>query len=248
MTIDWTSFTDDPTNWGSYLKMSEYINKIRKPLPDNNYIELLIKFVKGKRVLDLGCVEHTLTRTTKSEWKFGLINKNADYVLGIDILEKLVKELKEKGFNIKCLDATSDINLGEKFDVIHIGDLIEHVDNVKSLLLFAKRHLSKNGFVVIHTPNPQHFNYFSQSNQIGSCPQNLEHCSFIVPFNMIELCRRVSLNFKEYYVHYPLGFTLKGLKRIITLLKMKKFNHVYHELFGNQATYTSDFTYVISLN
>ncbi|MBK9350179.1 MAG: hypothetical protein IPN05_08310 [Sulfuritalea sp.] len=34
------------------------------------------------------------------------------------LLEPLVKELNERGFNVRCADATSEADMGERFDVL----------------------------------------------------------------------------------------------------------------------------------
>jgi len=41
----------------------------------------------------------------------------------------------------------------KKFDIITMWDILEHVDNPRSMLLNVKHHLSENGICVIRTPN-----------------------------------------------------------------------------------------------
>jgi 2-polyprenyl-3-methyl-5-hydroxy-6-metoxy-1,4-benzoquinol methylase len=61
----------------------------------------------------------------------------------LDILAPLVEELRGRGFNVRCVDATSDADLGERFEIVFAGDVIEHVDNAVALLRFAGRHLAR---------------------------------------------------------------------------------------------------------
>ena len=62
-------------------------------------------------------------------------------------------ELREhynaKGFDFRHVDATSDVDLGDRFDRVFIGDVIEHVNDPVALLNFAKRHLQPNGRILV---------------------------------------------------------------------------------------------------
>ena len=96
---------------------------------------------KGRRVLDIGMGEHSIEYVNKKQWKHEYIKNAASYILGVDILEPLVESLIKKGYNVKCMDATGDGFLGEMFDTVICGDVIEHVNNPVKLLEFAGRHI-----------------------------------------------------------------------------------------------------------
>ena len=180
-----------------------------------------------------------------------MILSNASYVLGVDIDEKLVNYLKAKKYNVTCIDATSGEYLGEKFDVVNIGDVIEHVSNPLKLLEFAKRHLNQNGQIIVRTPNPFHFNYHYLTYIHGISIEIMEHLSYIVPFHMLEICRRINMNFDHYYEQYPLIYSKYlsdvkfGFKRIIGNLLKFQFRNIYNEFFGKPSTYSTIFMYVI---
>ena len=73
--------------------------------------------IKGKDVLDVGCVEHTvLARLENPFWIHNFLNDNCN-VLGIDLLKEEVIILKDLGYNIEVADAET-FNLNKKFDVV----------------------------------------------------------------------------------------------------------------------------------
>ena len=79
----------------------------------------------GRRVLDVGVVSPGAHGAGDGKWRHGRIAAAAS-CLGVDILAPEVEELRRRGFNVVAADATSDRDLGERFDVVS-GDVIEHV-------------------------------------------------------------------------------------------------------------------------
>ena len=104
-----------------------------------NFIEFLQEFTKGCKVLDIGVVEHDSSHIDAVNWKHRIISESALEVLGIDILEHEVEILQKRGFNVMVADATSNIDLGLRFERIIIADVIEHVENDKELVRELKR-------------------------------------------------------------------------------------------------------------
>ena len=163
--------------------------------------EVVLKKCRGRRVLDIGGIAHNKEQIKSDVWKHKKLMQAAQYIVGVDILENLVKWINKKGYNFKYADATSDIYLGEKFDIVFGGDIIEHMDNVKGLLNFAKRHLQENGSILISTPNPHFINSFLNYLPCrgGFTRDNMEHTCWITPTYMNELCYRTNLKLKKTY-------------------------------------------------
>lgn len=151
----------------------------------------LIDFVRDKKVLDIGIVEHDRSYMQRTEsWEHGFIAAEAKYCLGIDILEEDINHLVSQGFNAKLFDATSKESLGELFERIVIGDVIEHVDSPSALLEFALRHLDDDGEIWISTPNPYFISYVIGEIIGKPVIPNLDHVCWISPSHMIELTNR----------------------------------------------------------
>jgi SAM-dependent methyltransferase len=108
------------------------------------------------------------------------------------------------GFDFRHVDATSEVDLGERFDRIFIGDVIEHVNDPVALLNFAKRHLKRDGRILITTPNPfaPRFRLHRAQRHTRYVMANLEHTRWISISNMHELAWRAGLEMKA--LRWPL--------------------------------------------
>lgn len=114
--------------------------------------KVMTDYVEGKDVLDIGCVAHSISQCSNPNWLHGIICKHAESVLGVDILEKEIDILRERGFNVICGNAET-INLDKKFDVIVAGDVIGQLSNMGLFLDNLHRHLNDGGRLIIYTGN-----------------------------------------------------------------------------------------------
>lgn len=133
----------------------------------------IMKHIKGRNVLDLGCVEHVMTETDVP-WLHEMVRRNAASVLGVDFLEQEVQGLREQGYNVVCADVET-MELGKKFDVIVAGDIIEHLANPGKFLQQAARHLVPGGLLLVTTPNPFCMLRFWRGLLHGRVGSNPEH-------------------------------------------------------------------------
>lgn len=98
------------------------------------------------------------------------------------------------------MDATSKKNIGRLFDVVIIGDVIEHVSNPVALLEFSKRHLKKNGKIYVSTPNPYFYSFIINVLKNREIIAHPEHTCWVTPTNALEIGRRANLKLKKYYM------------------------------------------------
>lgn len=210
---DWTTYSDDPNNREAKAAVRAWLPTIRRIHVDRDLNEFIAQLVSARRVLDIGVVSHSARYFDQPEWRHGRIARAAAYCLGIDILEPLVAELNGRGFNVRCVDATSATDLGERFEVVFIGDVLEHVDNPVALLSFACRHLAPGGKLYAATPNPFSRKFLRQFRQAnGALVTNLDHVSWITPTLAMELARRSGLELSGYHL----------VKRIAPMNRMLK--------------------------
>jgi len=196
--IDWKKLSTDPNNSEAVNKVHNYLKEVRI-VRRKEYSDWLYREVENKTVLDIGAIEHNLEYAELPHWKHKKLIEHASKVVGVDILEEYVAILNKKGFDIRVCDATSNEYIGEKFDVVVMGDVIEHVSDTIKLVEFGARHLNNNGEILIKTPNP----YYTGS--IKKCLRgkpfvNLEHISWITPTMMLEIARRANCKLKNYIV------------------------------------------------
>ena len=110
------------------------------------------KYVAGKSVLDLGCVCHELD-VSDPPWLHGYLAERAGSLLGVDVLDEQLEEMRSRGFDVVCADVET-MDLGRRFDVIVAGDIVEHLSNPGALLARSAEHLAEGGVLLITTPNP----------------------------------------------------------------------------------------------
>lgn len=121
--------------------------------------------VKNKSVLDLGC--------GRGELCIASARKGARKVVGLDFSQDAIEISKEhlknchdlKKDNIFFLQGNAlELALNEKFDVIFLTDIVEHLYDEQLQVIFkcVGEHLAKNGIVVIHTMPTKEFIMFGQ--------------------------------------------------------------------------------------
>jgi 2-polyprenyl-3-methyl-5-hydroxy-6-metoxy-1,4-benzoquinol methylase len=110
--------------------------------------EAVRSLLRAPSVLDIGCA----SRYGRDDWLHGLLARDVDDLVGIDLNDKIVGELQTAGYDVRLADA-QDFDLGRTFDVVFAGELIEHLDNVHGFLASVRRHLKPGGRLVLTTPN-----------------------------------------------------------------------------------------------
>jgi SAM-dependent methyltransferase len=181
-----------------YSSAQDFIKAIRKaPYVDKR--DFVRERVKGKNVLDIGCVQHSLERCLRSPecWLHNVIKVNAKSVLGIDILEKEIVELQKLGHSVIVADATT-VRLNTKFDVVVCGDIIEHLTNPGMLLETVAYHLESDGIGLVTTPHPFAADRFFNVALDGWTGVNTEHTCWFCPQTVFQLAERCGLYIDDF--------------------------------------------------
>lgn len=203
----WRELNHDPNDRAVRQYLRETLLEARRGRIEDTS-EFLREFVRGHSVLDIGVVGHTIDRTHDPKWKHNLIKDVATHVVGVDILEEEIKQLRARSYDVRFVDATSDADLGERFARVVIGDVIEHVDNPVSLLRFAARHLEPGGRILCSTPNPFFIGYIVNSIRDSLFIANADHVYWITPTMALELAQRAGLRLHSYWHIQGKGHTL----------------------------------------
>lgn len=159
--------------------------------------EIVQEFCSGKSVLDIGCVHHDIENAESADWLHGMVVDVASFVLGVDYLEEDVKALALRGFNIIAGDVNCPLPIERKFDVIVVGNLIEHLSSFSGLMENINRLLAEDGVALISTANPffrEQYFYSALKNDIIVNP---EHTCWIDPVTLDQLSRRFGLETAE---------------------------------------------------
>jgi 2-polyprenyl-3-methyl-5-hydroxy-6-metoxy-1,4-benzoquinol methylase len=167
----------------------------------NPRFRIISEHVEGKLVLDLGCS----SGNWRNDWVHGQIASVASHAVGLDINEVAAGELRDRGFDIQFGNAEA-FDLERTFEVIHAGELIEHLEKPGSMLESVRRHLADDGLLIITTPNP-----FAISNFIyrlrGRPRVNGDHVAWFCEDTLGQLLNRVGFDVRscDYLKHETPG-------------------------------------------
>lgn len=170
------------------------INKYRKaPIKDKE--TSILTYCENKKVMDVGCVGQDKFFQS-SEWLHKKIVQKSSYTLGVDVNMQWKKDFLENGYNLISVDELQ--NLSEKFDIITMGDVIEHVNDVSSFLNQYAIHLNIGGKMVITTPNPFSIRQFFTVFLYGHPSVNPEHTSWLDPITLTEVFDRNGFKVEDF--------------------------------------------------
>ncbi len=149
------------------------------------------KYVAGRSVLDLGCVCHELD-VTDPPWLHGFLCQHAARVRGVDIVSDAVTEMRRRGYDAVCADVET-LDLGETFDVVVAGDIIEHLASPGALIERAAAHLAPDGVLLVTTPNPVTLVRLLRVLVDGRVPANKQHTCWFTAKVLRQLAQRYGL-------------------------------------------------------
>ncbi len=178
----------------------------------------LYHFYQDKDILDIGCA----VGFRKSDWMHRNIKSIARTIVGLDLDNTSVTEIKKMGFDVEQGDA-QNFNLNRKFNLIHAGELIEHLDNPGGFLESAGRHLTPDGLLLITTPNALRISNFIYA-ATGGLKVNPEHTCWFCNTTIKTLLARKGFEVVEigYLKHETFGLLRKFLLSLRALLLSKE--------------------------
>jgi len=172
----------------------------------NRIDEIIQKaLLNNKKVLELGCVGMGGDDSYGgSNWIHEKIIKVSKKVIGLDLNKKEIKKLQKLGYNIRYQNIEQPFNLKEKFDIVLAQDVLEHLNNVGICLENIRKHLKKNGFLIITTPNAQSISFFLQ-RLFKNCISGVsitDHTHWYDESTLKTLLKRYGFKIKKlWYVH-----------------------------------------------
>lgn len=196
----------------SYYESPEYISHTdsKKSIIDKVYqfvkkytlnqkLKLLNSFnTASKNLLDVGCGTGDF---------LAICNTNGWNVIGVEPSESA------KNLALKKLDNTSKIHQNifelenERFDVITLWHVLEHVPELEAYILQLKKLLKPNGVLVVAVPNYKSFDaqYYKQFWAAYDVPRHLWHFSkksiqILFSKNQMRVTKILPMKFDAFYV------------------------------------------------
>lgn len=106
---------------------------------------LLEQIGRGKRVLDVGCLGGQLSR---------LIMEQNNEVWGVEINPTSADVARKRGIRVKVADVEEGLPFeAGAFDVVHAGEILEHLYDTKLFFQECRRVLKPGGMLLFTTPN-----------------------------------------------------------------------------------------------
>ncbi len=180
-------------------------------------IGAIAAMLEGKRVLNVGCTgarpdstpgEEALQRHTR------IANAGSD-CLGLDLDAEGVEELNRRGYEAVVADACT-CDLGERFEFIVAGEIIEHVADPGALLRNMAQHLEPGGTLAVSTPNPFCTMWTWKILKYGHPCVHPEHTAWYDPVTLMEMSGRNGLTPQRLlWVQERRGLDLRFLPRLL---------------------------------
>lgn len=159
----------------------------------DDFARVVLPLLAGQRVLDVGCVNHLFfaTPVRRRHSSFFRIEQVAASVLGVDNARQPVKQAREHGHNVVFGNAET-FRLTEPVDVVHGGDIIEHLSNPGLFLDCCHANLREDGLLVLSTPNTFSIaTAYEVLRRFTNDPQvHPQHTVYFSPTTLRELARR----------------------------------------------------------
>lgn len=108
-----------------------------------NYLSLIRKNEKLS-ILDIGCATGLFLKLAK---------KRGFEVLGVEPNTTMSRIAVKRKLNVRAGYFPRVLSKNEKFDVITLNDVFEHIEDLGSLLIDIKKHLNHKGILIINLPN-----------------------------------------------------------------------------------------------
>lgn len=189
----WTDISDDPNAPAVSRARLDFLQSIRLAALIPDRITFLVGAVAGKRVLDVGVVAHTREAIEDPVWLHAHLRRSAAACVGVDILPDSVGFLQSQGYDVRLADLTQG-PLGETFDVITAGEVIEHLDAPGLLLKNCASMLPPGGRLIATVPNPWYLNVILKNAfRTSLYVDSADHVAWYDPNAMCELGQRAGL-------------------------------------------------------
>ncbi|HEY5912459.1 MAG TPA: methyltransferase domain-containing protein [Verrucomicrobiae bacterium] len=195
---EWRKITDDPNEARVVGARQAALARARGAGLLADRVDYLCERARGKRVLDIGVVDHRLRAAGGPGWLHGRLCEVAAECEGVDVLPGEIAELQRRGFSVSCFDV-AEARLPRTFDVIVCGDVLEHIDEPGPFLTHCGEMLTEEGVLILTLPNPWYLNVIIKAlfgRQVFQ--ENVDHVAWYDPGTLYELADRCGLDLVGY--------------------------------------------------
>ena len=158
-----------------------------------------------------------------------ITSKNISYT-GLDLSSQAVSDAQKENINVlqKTLECfIKDTN--QKFDVIVIFQVLEHLDNINGFIKLAIQCLKESGYIIIAVPNNAAFIKFAQNHLLNIPPHHVLHWNekslrFLAGINSLEVVDIFFEKVTNVHGHYFFSTVIAALIRKLLFIKEKSIS------------------------
>lgn len=149
---------------------------------------------KGKAVLNIGAAGNVefYMDGRRHLWMHERLRSIAGELMGLDIDAESVAYANARGENL-VLGNCETVQLGRRFDLVVLSEVIEHVNAPVAAIDNLIQHLKPGGKLFITTPNPTHYGTVLRALFNRSVSVYYDHVTAYFPENLVVICRRLGL-------------------------------------------------------
>lgn len=187
----WSEVSGDPTSEGAVRFRAQELERawVREP---RSRTAVIVDACRGRRVIDIGCVDHTERSVLQPSWLHQHIAEVAETCIGVDVHAAGVAAMLAAGYDAIVADvgsAAAAIADRGRFDVVVAGELVEHLGCPEQVMSFAAAVLSDDGELLLTTPNPFALHRV-RAGHLRLIWENVDHVTYLFPSGVAELAAR----------------------------------------------------------
>jgi 2-polyprenyl-3-methyl-5-hydroxy-6-metoxy-1,4-benzoquinol methylase len=161
-----------------------------------NYHAWLADQVRGRRVLDIGCIDGNYQAPPLHT----MLRRHARSVDGLDIDAQGVAALQKTGLSVYRHDISGPEPWPQRYEVVVASHVIEHLGNPVQALANMAASLEDGGTLIVATPNPFYIGHLPLIALAGVVLLNYDHVMWFCPETMLSLAQRCGLTVRAVYV------------------------------------------------
>jgi hypothetical protein len=225
-----------------YLNGKKFASSLAMPIPYREDIPkrvaFLKEFLKDKKVIHLGCLDHLPLIDSKiagGQWLHKELTAVASKCIGIDIDQEAFQHVSSKhGFNNILLGDFTTQKFpeiaSESWDYAVLGELLEHIDNPVSFLSSIQKNYSGSlGRIIITVPNAWTQNTMRKATRSIEVI-NTDHRYWFTPYTISKVIIQAGMTVEDIYFanRIPLTTTQLIIRKLLSFVGIKKkYNFTY---------------------
>jgi 2-polyprenyl-3-methyl-5-hydroxy-6-metoxy-1,4-benzoquinol methylase len=192
-----------------YLQGEDYSDGLRiryeiepKDRRPRDRLDVLKELCRGRKVIHVGCVDHNIAsierKIANGTWLHEVLCKNTKRCLGVDINSTGIHYMRDRlGYqDVEVVDIGNEdsaVIAGDYWDILLLGEVLEHIDNPVQFLSQIRLRLSKHvRQIIITVPNAFNKVNTCEALQNRECI-NTDHRYWFTPFTLAKVAARAGI-------------------------------------------------------